>query len=450
MTKSSPQHIFLIIADSLRFDSIHSQGINMPYVQSNSLNFTQARSSGCWTLPATASLFSGLVPHEHGATAQTRAIRENIPTLAEKLKKAGYNTYQVTANVATTNVFGLHRGFDHVYKIWEEVPTKSKIVSNILLMLGKPRMRKRLLSKDYISQKLGEDLNASKIWMQNTYQDVFNRVKEVLKENEAKNQKCFFFINVMESHFPYHIGPQFNTLHNGWGAFKEVYSLYHMVNQSFLKSEKEHITPHYKETFKSRQRKSWNILANGINNFIQEQHENKNNLVVFGSDHGDNFGEQNWLYHFSNVTDAGNRVPLFWLSNNHEKPEIKNYPVSSRFIHQSILDACNLPYEEATLFSETENNLPLLQSYWYNNSEKTLAKHKFNQFCFLHEGIKYVYRNDQWLSGKTADSNFIEPLFSPIGNNNNPIDEIIKDASRKKYLQEKFKAFQVFSSKIKM
>ena len=225
MTQNPPQHIFLIIADSLRFDSVHAQGINLPYVQSNALNFTQARSSGCWTLPATASLFSGLVPHEHGATAQTRAIREDIPTLSEKLKKAGYNTYQVTANVATTNVFGLNRGFDHVYKIWEEVPTKSKIVSNILLLLGKPRMRKRLMSKDYISQKLGEDLNASKIWMQNTYQDVFNKVREVLKENEAKKQKCFFFINVMESHFPYHVSPQFNTIHNGWGAFKEVYSL---------------------------------------------------------------------------------------------------------------------------------------------------------------------------------------------------------------------------------
>ena len=255
----------------------------------------------------------------------------------------------------------------------------------------------------------------------------------------------------MEAHFPYHIGPQFNTIHKGlWGAFREVHALYHMVNQSFLKSDKEHITPHYKETFKERQRKSWNILSAPINNFIQKHHENKENLVVFCSDHGDNFGEQGWLYHFSNVTDAGNRVPLFWLSHTHEKAFVNNFPVSSRFIHQSILDSCNLPYEEATLFSETENNFPLLQSYWYNNSNKTLPKYKFNQFCFLHEGMKYIYRNDKWLNGIMADANFSEPNFSPIGNNVNPIEEMIKDNSRKKYLQEKFKAFEAFSSKIKM
>jgi arylsulfatase len=447
----TPRHIFFIIADSLRYDSVHGQGINMPYVETNSISFTQARSAGCWTLPATASLFSGLIPHEHGATAQTRAIREDIPTLAEKLKKAGYKTFQVTANVATTEVFGLHRGFDKIYKIWEEVPAKSKIVNNILLMLGKPRMRKRLLSKDYISQKLGEDLNASKVWMQNTYMDVFNKVKQILKENESQDQKCFFFINVMESHFPYHISPQFSTINKGiWSAFSEVYALYHTVNQSFLKTDKEYVKEHHKNTFRQRQKKSWNILAPAINEFIRELHENKENLVVFASDHGDNFGEQNWLYHFSNVTDAGNRVPLFWLSHKHEKSTTINYPVSSRFIHQSILDSCALPFEEATLFSETENNLPLLQSYWYNNSEKTLPKYKYNQFCFLHENLKYVYRNEQWLSGTMANGNFEESNFSPIEKKFNPIEEIVQDDGRKKYLQAKFEGFKRFSSTIKM
>ena len=82
-----PDHIILMVADSLRYDSVHNQENLLPYITNNGTTFTEARSAGCWTLPATSSLFTGKMPHEHGATAQTRAIRKDIPTLAEKMKE---------------------------------------------------------------------------------------------------------------------------------------------------------------------------------------------------------------------------------------------------------------------------------------------------------------------------------------------------------------------------
>ncbi|HAE30753.1 MAG TPA: hypothetical protein DCF89_06535, partial [Flavobacteriales bacterium] len=97
---SKPQNIILIVADSLRYDSMHlGTAPGLSYAESHGTKFTEARSAGCWTLPATASLFTGLMPHEHGATSQTRKLSEHAPTLAERLQLDGFKTYQVTANV---------------------------------------------------------------------------------------------------------------------------------------------------------------------------------------------------------------------------------------------------------------------------------------------------------------------------------------------------------------
>ena len=81
-----PKHIFLIVADSLRKDAVYQNGVDMPYLERHGVQFTQARSSACWTLPATSCMFTGLNVHEHRADTHTRRLRSDIPTLAEKMK----------------------------------------------------------------------------------------------------------------------------------------------------------------------------------------------------------------------------------------------------------------------------------------------------------------------------------------------------------------------------
>jgi arylsulfatase A-like enzyme len=66
-----PRNIIYLIADSLRHDSVYGEGgTGLNYMEEKGIQFTEARSAGCWTLPATAGLFTGMLPHEHGATEQ--------------------------------------------------------------------------------------------------------------------------------------------------------------------------------------------------------------------------------------------------------------------------------------------------------------------------------------------------------------------------------------------
>lgn len=454
---AKPKNIILLVVDSLRYDSMFRGNAQMPYVQSNATRFNWARSSACWTLPATTCLFTGKLSHEHGATSQTRGFHDHIPTLAEKLKGANYNTYQATANIVTTDIFGLDRGFDQVFRVWDNVESKFPFLLHILLMAGKPRIRKMVLSKDFMFQKMATDFKVGICWSQTTHQDIFNFVRQKKAENEAKGENSFFFLNLMEAHFPYHVDNTFKLTGDGIGdKFREAIGLFHTLNQTFLKTGKHPKKPEIEQLIRERQNKGWDMLANPIDEFIRELHEDEDNLVVLCSDHGDNFGDQEWEYHFMNVTDGGNRVPLLWLDHEHSEPKEINYPVSSRFIHHDILKAAGVPHEGGTLMDEQPENLPVLQSYWHNNDNKTLPEYRYNQLCFIDGDDRYVYRDDidknfKWLHAKAAKMNQQpdqEPVFEPVERGFDPIEEVLKDQSRKQYLRTKVIEFEQFSNTI--
>jgi len=443
-----PRNIIFLVADSLRYDSVYDAGIRLPYVEQNATQFTEARSAGCWTLPATASLFTGLMPHEHGATSQSRSIHDDIPTLAEKMKAAGYNTYQVTANIVTTDIFGLHRGFDEVRRIWKMVDPKFNRLQQLLVLVGKPRLRKKLISKDMLMQRMSSDLDMAKTWIQNTYEDVFEECRKIIRTNEAKGESSFIFLNLMETHFPYHIAPTFELSSNGViRKLREMTSLFHTVNQTFLTTGKQNIKPDMLEVLKGRQRTAWCSLAPGIDAFCEEMHKDTGNLVVFGADHGENFGETGWTYHFSNVTDAGNKVPMFWLDHHDAAARTITKTVSTRHVFNSFLEATHQTPIGPSMLHQPEESNPIMQSFWYNSRGKTLDKYKYNQICFLLENNRFLLRNDQWYQAPFK-ANYDEPLYIALPPDAHPIQDLMSELKTKDEHLKTLENFRKFSSGI--
>ena len=447
-----PRNIIMIVADSLRYDSVYQFGLNrMPYARENAAQFHQARSSGCWTLPAHASLFTGLLPHEHGATSQTRQITQSIPTLAERLNEAGYRTHQVTANVVTTDIFGLDRGFDQTHKIWEAVAPRFRTLYKTFILLAKPRVRHLLLSRDGIMHQLSDDLKVGKCWVQNTHRDIFRRSKKILQEGQAEGRGTFLFLNLMETHFPYHVGPTFRLSTEAWGdRLSELAGLYHMVNQTFLTSDQQFIDERIGRILKNRQVRSWRLLSKPLDNFIRALHKDEENLVVFLADHGDNFGDQGWYYHFTNVTDAGNRVPVFWFDHEHQRTGDFGHPVSTRFIHDEILEKCGLENRGGTLFSEEPENSPIMQSYWYDNNGRTLEKYKYNQLAFVEGDQRYMLRQDNWYTAPRQQGVELEMRFEALNGGIDPIQAAVEDPSRRRYLMDQINRYRAFSESIPM
>lgn len=122
-------NILLIILDTLRRDRLsaygHSRETSPEFDRfaADSTLFERAVAPAQWTIPAHASIFTGLYPSQHGLTQANGSLSGMHPLLAEILQGAGYHT-AAFCNNALVGVLdnGLQRGFDNFYSYSSAVP----------------------------------------------------------------------------------------------------------------------------------------------------------------------------------------------------------------------------------------------------------------------------------------------------------------------------------------
>ncbi len=111
------RNLLFVVVDTLRADHVGLYGYprdttpNLDRLAEDSLVFSQAISQSSWTMPATASLLTGLYPPEHGVT-DGQSLAPGFETLAERLQEAGLTTFAVSANPVVGAGEGFHQGFE--------------------------------------------------------------------------------------------------------------------------------------------------------------------------------------------------------------------------------------------------------------------------------------------------------------------------------------------------
>ena len=129
-TRERP-NILLISIDTLRADHLGSYGDrhgltpNLDRLAAQGVRFEPTITAAPWTLPAMASLFTGLYPRHHGAgqitNYRTPLGRSALPpgswTLTHALHEHGYRTQAIVTNAYLTLRYGLGEGFDHYENI---------------------------------------------------------------------------------------------------------------------------------------------------------------------------------------------------------------------------------------------------------------------------------------------------------------------------------------------
>jgi len=109
-------NVLIVVLDTVRADHLSAYGYHrmtsptIDRLAAGGILFERAYSTSSWTLPAHASLLTGLVPHDHGAT--TTRLGPESPTLPELLSSRGYRTAAFSANAMWfTRGHGFGRGF---------------------------------------------------------------------------------------------------------------------------------------------------------------------------------------------------------------------------------------------------------------------------------------------------------------------------------------------------
>ncbi len=112
--------VLLIVVDTLRADHLSAWGYGQPTsphldaLAADALRFTHVQTPRAKTLPAVASLLTGLYPHDHGVRDNATRLPDGTPLLAQALASAGYRTSAVVGNFVLQDArSGLARGFQH-------------------------------------------------------------------------------------------------------------------------------------------------------------------------------------------------------------------------------------------------------------------------------------------------------------------------------------------------
>jgi len=120
-------NILLLTIDTIRADATGFGGCarpTTPFLDSlaaGAMVFDNAHSTSSWTVPAVASMMTGLYPPSHGvvhgaiargAVYDQEVLSAELPILAEELKKLGYRTYGIASNAHLAPEMGYARGFD--------------------------------------------------------------------------------------------------------------------------------------------------------------------------------------------------------------------------------------------------------------------------------------------------------------------------------------------------
>lgn len=114
-------NVVLIVVDTLRADHLGAYGYHRdvsPHIDRLSLNSTvyhRAYSSAPWTSPSVGTMLTGLYPEELGILKPRDPLQERFSTIAEILKKRGFQTGAVISHLLLSKELNFDQGFDYFW-----------------------------------------------------------------------------------------------------------------------------------------------------------------------------------------------------------------------------------------------------------------------------------------------------------------------------------------------
>jgi len=125
--------VLLVSIDTLRPDHLGAYGYGRttsPHFDAlarDGVLFEQALSVAPWTLPAHATLLTGLLPHRHGVRSGAERLSAGADTLAARLGAAGFRS----AAIVNSIYVGRHHGLDGGFDTFQELPEPGRAPSAV-------------------------------------------------------------------------------------------------------------------------------------------------------------------------------------------------------------------------------------------------------------------------------------------------------------------------------
>ena len=268
-------NVILISVDTLRPDRLGCYGYkrntspSIDRLAKRGVRFESVISECSWTAPAHMTLFTGLYPTTHGITAPGVSLWNRIPTLPEVLKRDGYRTFAYTGGGNVAAYYGFGRGFER-YVVSGE---------------GKNGLKSCALDKAIVlAQEQIERFQPEEPYF------IFVHGYDVHSPYEAWEPWASRFRSPDAEPFDDYLRDDFDFRKRGYrlspGNIKFLSDLY---DAGVARADQ---------------------LLGGFFEFLERRGELERTIVVFLSDHGEEFGEHGSVGHYGTIYPECLRVPL--------------------------------------------------------------------------------------------------------------------------------------------
>ena len=294
-TAAGPNVLFILV-DTLRADALGSYGYNRdtsPHIDAfarQSVLFEEAIAQSSWTIPTVASIFTGVYPEVHRVLNYEGVLSEKFLTLAEVFQAAGYRTAARISNILVSEAHGYHQGFDDAYVVMD---LSQRLFLEKLLAQAR-------ITRHYDSATANEITDAGLAWLK-----------------RHGNEPFFLYLHYYDPHYPYYPPPDYAM------RYVEPEMAKRYPYRAFLGNTIWNIVSEYKVGGRgSPEAIAYNKAAYDaeinfaddqiarILDYLEDTGLTDDTIVVFTSDHGEQFYEHGQRLHSKTLYNEEIHVPL--------------------------------------------------------------------------------------------------------------------------------------------
>ena len=405
-------NVVLLVIDSLRACSLglpDGTGPRTPFLQRlgvETTNFRRAYASECWTLPAHCSMFTGLLPSEHGAHFQTMAYSGTAPTVAEFLSAAGYHTEIVTRNsIFDGTIPGITRGFQANTHLLAGTGRRIDPLT-LFVAFAKPRVRRLIRRSGFFGalQRQNRSFVATLARMGIPADRlVLDHALEQMANQRRRGRPYFLFLNLYDVHAPYSPSPT--------SPLRPFRSVRGCIENLMLPSVLPRVSGHAylrpgfrlsgrrREMLLGRYHRAIELMDEKLAGFYDAARGAgllDDTLLIVTSDHGEAFGEHDLYFHDASVYDTHLRVPL-WIHHPDRAPAVVDDVASTRGLY-ALIRAAGLGRDYRTTLLDNDHRsahpVALAEHFHYPHTDGLLERYKSNLTAAVVGTRKIIVRRE--------------------------------------------------------
>lgn len=271
----NPRHVILISSDTLRADALSCYG-QPGAVVTGALDglagdghlFFNSISAAPWTLPSLTSIMSGIPPQSHKARRSDARAQGSLRMLAEYLQRAGYRTAAFTNNPFLNPIFGLAQGFDD-YDYFPNNSYRGALGTRLLAKAFPQRYRRKTEPTDLTNRTIG--------WLDRHHEEDF-----------------FLWVHYFDPHTPYAPPEEFLPAVQPPPRIGKIFDVSGLENMplEYTPAERAWVRVLYDGEVKYMDSQLNRLIAK-----LKELGIYEDSLIVFTSDHGEEFWDHGGLGH---------------------------------------------------------------------------------------------------------------------------------------------------------